>query len=101
MKELIQHLKTRGNMYLFDETYTSLVSFISGYAYGRSEGDGINVDRAFQSWMRAKYNKEFSIHWSHYILSELASDDPRRAKELVLELYEEFARFLESSVLGS
>jgi hypothetical protein len=87
---LLFNLKNRRSMYLFDDTYAGLATYLMGYFQGVQEISGKTPNQAFQEWLIAKQGNHFSLHWSRYILQEMVGNDPIQAIDTLLELLEEF-----------
>lgn len=90
MKELVEHLKIRSKMYVFDNTYNSLVSFLMGYQYAFLKSSGIDLSNEFQNWLRKEFETYFSVHWSSFILTELANGEEDKAKIILLNSLDDF-----------
>lgn len=90
-KTLPFNLKNRRSMYLFDDTYAGLATYLIGYFQGVQETSDEMLDQAFQEWLIVKQGNHFSLHWSRYILQEMLGNDPTQAIDTLLELLEEFA----------
>lgn len=91
LNNIVNHLKIRKGMYIIDkESYSSLASFLIGFSIGCSEKDK-NILDEFQNWLQEKEGKNFSLHWSSYILSELCDGDEKKASTTALELLQDFA----------
>jgi uncharacterized membrane protein len=92
MHGIIGNLKLKSGMYLFDNTYRGLTSFLMGYCQGVLEATGQDISEQFQGWLREKQQSYFSIHWSTYVLSEMSDNNSEQARELLLSLLEDFVR---------
>lgn len=77
-------------MYLFDDTYNGMVSYLMGYLYAVMEITEEDVSDEFQKWLVNKVGSSFSTHWSNYIYVEMAKKDEKTAKEILLNLLEDF-----------
>ncbi|MEN7550411.1 hypothetical protein AAG747_21005 [Rapidithrix thailandica] len=89
-KVLILNLRNRRGIYLFDNTYKGLTSFLMGYQLGIENSSEIQLSDEFQNWLRGKFNSHFSIHWSSFIFQELAEKNEQKASVLLLDLLDEF-----------
>lgn len=92
MLELVYNLKKRSNMYLLDETYNGLVSFIMGYQFAVLQNLKEDNSDKFQNWLRQKFEIHFSVHWSIFILNEMSDKDEFQARIYLLDLLEEFLK---------
>lgn len=79
MKTLIDNLKTRRGMYLFDDTYKGMVAYIMGYQFAVMELTGENLSEEIQEWLKNKIGSPFSFHWSDYIYVEMAKKKRRKS----------------------
>ena len=77
-------------MYLFDNTYNGLISFLTGYFIAVMQYSEEDWSGDFQNWLRNKAGNHFSIHWSGYILSEMSANDEVLARNNLLDLFDEF-----------
>lgn len=84
---MITHLSTRRNMYIPDERYLSLAAFIMGYLLSVRDITRTDPSEQFQRWLQKKQGRGFSVHWSHYILMQMAANDEEKASALLLELF--------------
>lgn len=82
-------------MYIFNDSYAALVSFIMGYTDSVCDFLEVNIDGQFQEWLRKKYKRHFALHWSGYILVELSKNDEKIACSSLLSLWEEFVNSYE------
>jgi hypothetical protein len=87
-KFIIEQLKKRRGMYVFDNSYNSLISFLVGYLLAIRDLEVRDISLSFQKWLQDKEGKYFSVHWSRYILVELSKNDENTAKKKMLELFE-------------
>lgn len=91
LKNIIDHLKIRREMYLIDRnSYPSFVSFLMGYSIGIKADEENNILDDFHDWLEIKEGKNFSLNWSSYILNELCNGDEDHAIGLTLDLMTEF-----------
>ena len=72
------------------EGYTPLVSFVGGYGLALRDSFQVDLLSEFQNWIKAKQKREFAMHWSHYILIEMAEDNEQKATDMFFELMSEF-----------
>jgi len=89
---LIINLKQRRGMYVFDDSYNSLSSFLIGYLLARETHSEHQISNQFQEWLWSREKKHFSLHWTSYVLNEMANGDENQACDLILDLFEEFLK---------
>jgi hypothetical protein len=87
---LVKNLKQRKNMFLYASSYASYVNFLNGYDLCMEEMTNESHLKEFQKWLQEKAGHHFSMHWSSYILQELANDDDEIATQKLIELLDEF-----------
>lgn len=98
IKNLLINLKTRKNLYVFDNSYSSLTSFLVGYILAIRDSTSDDLSEEFKKWLEAKEQKEFAIHWSGYILLEMSNNDSLIAEQNLISLWEEFIKMKEKKV---
>jgi hypothetical protein len=89
-RSLIHNLRARKNMYVSDNTYISLVSFIDGYLFGVKDLYDIDISYDFKKWLEKKIDRHFTIVWSIYIVQYLCNKDEAMAEEKLFNLLEEY-----------
>ncbi|MEO1054218.1 MAG: hypothetical protein AAFX87_26500, partial [Bacteroidota bacterium] len=57
-ERLIENIKTRRGLYVFDPSYSSLVAFICGYILGVRDAQGFDYSEEFHKWLEKKEGKE-------------------------------------------
>jgi hypothetical protein len=90
--ETIGVLRTRQAETIGSTGYRLLAYYLHGYCDGVSTMKGIDYEAKFHKWFikkRKKY-KESSFHWSGYIIYVMAGGDDEKARQLLLDLFEEF-----------
>ena len=98
LSELVIELKRRRRMFVLDDRYVSLVSFIDGFALA----EGLEMQK-FQRWMLERLRREpSSLHWGAEVacqiripgeggaLAGLTQADQDAASGLLLELLAEY-----------
>ncbi|MCD6068815.1 MAG: hypothetical protein K0S33_3641 [Bacteroidetes bacterium] len=88
-KNIIGNLQSSRNIYI-DNSYSSLISFVEGYGICFRECHGVDVNSAFRNWLRTKFKRDFSSHWSIYILNYVAHKDEKAATEKLFGYWNEF-----------
>lgn len=61
-KELLHHMQPRLGMYIADQDFPSLVSFLDGYLICYKDATGVDVVTEFREWMFVKYKRHFALH---------------------------------------
>ncbi len=77
-------------MYVIGDSYDALSSFITGYCLGIRDIRGYDFAKEFQSWLRLKEKRHFSMMWSAYILAEMSDSDEELAERNLFRLLKEF-----------
>lgn len=92
LRDILFHLRNRSKMYLLgNDSYSSLVCFLIGFGEGVKE-NGQNVLSDFDFWLQAKVGRNYSFHWSSYILEEMCQKEEKKAKKELIELLTEFCK---------
>ncbi len=89
-KGIVNDIKARRSMFIFDDSYTSLASFLIGYCLALKELEDYDVSMSIQEWLRGKVGTHFSVHWTYYILNHLAKRNEDIAEKVLFELLDEF-----------
>lgn len=98
LSELVRELHRRRRMFVLDDRYASLVSFIDGFALAQ----GLDMHE-FQRWLVARLGREpSSLHWGAEVaaqirhpgergaLAALTDGDQDAASRLLFELLAEY-----------
>ena len=94
--EEIEVVFLRPGMYVGEETYNNVTTFISGYHYRR----GINFNIEFTDWLLREYKIRSCQYWPYYVayIFNRKNNEPFGAlseEEKLKYLYEMFKKFYE------
>ena len=93
LSSIIDRLKNRRGMYIFDNSYNSLASFLIGYISAINDyNSDINISNEFRNWLHKREGIHTSLHWSAYILNECAKKNEEKACQILIELLYEFCQ---------
>jgi hypothetical protein len=92
MMTIITLIRNRRKMVIYGNAYSSIIDFLNGYDSGMEEYTGKSILKEFQAWLHKKLNKDFSAHWSGYILNEMANGNENDAEKMLFDLMEEFLK---------
>lgn len=97
LKNVSSNLRSRDSQYLlYGIDYGNLSTFIIGYILAIDQVTHSKVSDEFQEWLHVKVHVHFNLHWSAYILIEMAKNNEKKATILLLNLLDEF---LDSKIL--
>ena len=91
---IVNELKNRRGMFVFDNSYNSLSSFLIGYmcATNNYSSNDMNISYEFRNWLEKKEGAHSSLHWSFYILNKIANKNEEMACQILIELLDEFCQ---------
>jgi hypothetical protein len=90
--ELLDNLRRRPRMFIFDDSYLTMVAFVMG-CDARAGGQLLE---GFGTWCGGRFGeRQSSLHWAALIRRHVAATNPLdsedlRAKELLLTSLEEY-----------